>query len=89
MFIAQLSALDIGSYVTVTGVPKGNKYTDSQTGIITEVKHNTTSGHTTLRTEFKPHYHSKERQDKMVADVSGYARTWPFGAEVTIRESPL
>lgn len=89
MFIAELSALDIGSYVTVTGVPKGNKYTDSQTGIITEVKHNTSSGHTTLRLEFKTHYHNKEFQDRMVADVSGYARTWPFGTEVTVRETPL
>lgn len=89
MFIAELSALDIGSYVTVTGVPKGNKYTDSQTGIITEIKHNTISGHTAVRMQFRTSNHDKEKQDRMVAEASGYLRTWPFGTDVIVREPPL
>lgn len=89
MFIAELSALDIGSYVTVTGIPKGNKYTITNTGIVTEIKHNTVSGHTALRVHYKPWNLTKEAQDEMIAEVQGYIKSWPFGTAVTIHEPPL
>lgn len=89
MFIAELSALDIGSYVTVTGVPKGNKYRDSFAGVITEIKHNTISGNTAVRLAHRQYLYNKEIQDRLVAEVAGYAKTWPFGTEVIVHDAPL
>ena len=49
MFVAELSALDLGKYVDVIVVPKGSRYPKKVWGYITEIKHNIYPGHTQIR----------------------------------------
>lgn len=49
MFIAELSAVNLGDFVYIRGVKRGNKYDTIEAGILTEVKHNTADGYTTVR----------------------------------------
>lgn len=49
MFVAELSALDLGNYVKVFGVAKGSRYHNYYGGILTEVKHNSIPGYTSIR----------------------------------------
>lgn len=84
MFVAQLSALDLGAWVDIRAVAKGSKYTKRYHGIITEVKHGTNVGNTTLRIipTWQLRDRTKQEVDNAIERRGGTAYSFPYGAEI-------
>ena len=81
MFVAQLSALDLGAYLEIKGVKKGSKYESYYDGVLTEVKHDNTG--TMIRLDiFLAGSASKESKESAVRTGRGVAMTFPHGIEV-------
>ena len=90
MFVAQLSALDLGAWVEIRAVAKGSKYTKRYAGFITEVKHGTNEGCTTLRLSYayRPEDRSKESVELSIKTRGGTAFSFPYGAEILEHVEP-
>ena len=81
MFVAQLSALDLGAWVQVYGVKSGSKYASHFSGVLTEVQH--TGQGTKIRLDgWLDNTVSKERKETAVRRKSGDMMTFPHGLEV-------
>jgi len=81
MFVAQLSALDLGAWVQVYGVKSGSKYANQYSGVLTEVQH--TGQATKIRLDgWLDNTTSKEHKERAVRSKSGDMMTFTHGLEV-------
>lgn len=81
MFLAQLSALDLGAYLEIKGVKKGSKYESYYDGVLTEVKHDNAG--TMIRLDIVlAGAATKEAKELAVRRGRGVAMTFPHGIEV-------
>lgn len=87
MFVAQLSALDLGAYVRVYGTKKGSKYPYYYGGTLTEVQH--ANEGTKIRLDS---WHgkdaTKDAKERTVRNKSGEMMTFPHGLEVVEYQEP-
>ena len=81
MFVAQLSALDLGAWVQVYGVKKGSKYANYYGGTLTEVQH-ANEGTKIRLISWHGRYTAKDAKERAVRNKSGDMMTFPHGLEV-------
>lgn len=89
MYIAELSALDLGAQVEINAVPMGGKYTQYVRGILTEVHHNKTNGYTAVRVCGVPFPYTFAAVESKINGSYGTSRQYPYVTEVRIVEHPL
>ena len=81
MFLAQLSALDLGAWVQVYGVKKGSKYANYYGGTLTEVQH--ANEGTKIRLDsWDGKDTAKDAKERAVRNKDGDMMTFPHGLEV-------
>lgn len=99
MYVAELSAINLGDFVEISGVKRGNRWRSNEFGILTEVKHNSIEGTTHIRLStlnnrvelIQASIQGKEKTDeltlmkmsKAVKTRHGTMISYPFGQEIT------
>ena len=86
MFVAQLSALDLGKLARGQVTPKGCKYTRGVQGVITEVFHNYYGGYTKIRLAPGNMETSTQEAESMIANGEGVAYTVRYGELIDVTE---